>query len=145
MKIILLQDVKNVGKKNQIVDVNKGYFFNYLAKKQLAVIATDTAKVHLQKDLAELKKNESINVGKANELKSKIEKIVLNYKLQSNNGKAFGSISQKQIINDLKQYGITITKYMFANDFQPLKVGNIHITLNIYKDIKTKLHIIVTD
>ena len=145
MKIILLQDVKNVGKKNQIVDVNKGYFFNYLAKKQLAVIATDTAKVHLQKDLTELKKNESINVGKANELKSKIEKIVLNYKLQSNNGKAFGSISQKQIINDLKQYGITITKYMFANDFQPLKVGNIHITLNIYKDIKTKLHIIVTD
>ncbi|MBP5256800.1 MAG: 50S ribosomal protein L9 [Mycoplasma sp.] len=145
MKIILLQDVKNVGKKNQIVDVNKGYFFNYLAKKQLAVIATDTAKVHLQKDLAELKKNESINVDKANELKSKIEKIVLNYKLQSNNGKAFGSISQKQIINDLKQYGITITKYMFANDFQPLKVGNIHITLDIYKDIKTKLHIIVTD
>ncbi len=145
MKVILLQDVKNVGKKNQVVEVSDGYFRNYLAKKQLAVVATTTANEYLQKDLAELKKNEADNISKANKLKEKIEKVVLNYKLKSNNGKTFGSISQKQIINDLKQHDIEIDKYMFEDNFQPLKVGNIHIVLNIYKNIKANLHIIVID
>ena len=72
MKVILLQDVKNVGKKNQIVEVSDGYFRNYLSKKQLAVIATTTANKHLQKDLAELERNEADNISKANELKAKI-------------------------------------------------------------------------
>lgn len=145
MKVILLQDVKNVGKKNQVVEVSDGYFRNYLAKKQLAVVATTTANEHLQKDLAELKKNEADNISKANKLKERIEKVVLNYKLKSNNGKTFGSISQKQIINDLKQHDIEIDKYMFEDNFQPLKVGNIHTTLNIYKNVKANLHIIVID
>lgn len=145
MKVILLQDVKNVGKKNQVVEVSDGYFRNYLAKKQLAVVATTTANEYLQKDLAELKKNEADNISKANKLKEKIEKVVLNYKLKSNNGKTFGSISQKQIINDLKQHDIEIDKYMFEDNFQPLKVGNIHIVLNIYKNVKANLHIIVID
>ena len=145
MKVILLQDVKNIGKKNQVVEVSDGYFFNFLAKKQLAVIATDAAKDHLQKDLAKIAKDEAFNVAKANELKNKIEKVTLHYKLKSNNGKIFGSISQKQIIDDLKKENIDITKYMFADDFQPLKVGNVHIALEIYKNIKAKLHIIVTD
>ena len=69
----------------------------------------------------------------------------MHYQLKSNNGKIFGSISQKQIIDDLKKENIDITKYMFADDFQPLKVGNVHITLEIYKNINAKLHIIVTD
>ena len=145
MKVILLHDVKNVGKKNQVIEVSNGYFFNYLAKKQLAVIATATAKEHLQKDLNDAAKDEASKVSKANELKNKIEKVTLHYQLKSNNGKIFGSISQKQIIDDLKKENIDITKYMFADDFQPLKVGNVHITLEIYKNIKAKLHIIVTD
>ena len=145
MKVILLQDVKNVGKKNQIVDVNDGYFFNFLSKKQLAVIATTTAKEHLQKDLDDIAKDEASNIAKANELKAKIEKVTLHYQLKSNNGKIFGSISQKQIIDDLKKQNIDITKYMFADNFQPLKVGNVHIKLKIYKNIKAELHIIITD
>ncbi len=145
MKVILLQDVKNVGKKNQVIEVSDGYFRNYLAKKQLAVVATTTANEYLQKDLAKLEKNEADNISKANKLKEKIEKVTLNYKLKSNNGKTFGSISQKQIINDLKQHDIEINKYMFEDNFQPLKVGNIHISLNIYKNVKANLHIIVID
>lgn len=145
MKVILLQDVKNVGKKNQVIEVSDGYFFNYLAKKQLAVIATATAKEHLQKDLEIVAKDEASKVAEANKLKVMIEKTTLHYQLKSNNGKTFGSISQKQIIDDLKKENINITKYMFADDFQPLKIGNIHITLKVYKDIKAELHIIIAD
>ena len=145
MKVILLQDVKNLGKKNQVVEVSEGYFRNFLSKNKLAVLASKTANQHLEKDLAELQKIEDTNVANAIKLKAQLEAVTLNFKLKSNNGKAFGSVSQKQIIDLLKEQNIIITKYMFSDDFQPLKVGNVHIELNVYKTINAKLHIIVTD
>lgn len=145
MKVILLQDVKNLGKKNQVVEVSEGYFRNFLSKNKLAVLDSKTANQHLEKDLAELQKIEDTNVANAIKLKAQLEAVTLNFKLKSNNGKAFGSVSQKQIIDSLKELNIIITKYMFSDDFQPLKVGNVHIKLNVYKTINAKLHIIVTD
>ena len=145
MKIILLQDVKNLGKKNEVVEVSEGYFRNFLSKNKLAVLASKTANQHLQKDIAELQKIEDANIANANKLKAQLEAVTLNFKLKSNNGKTFGSVSQKQIIDLLKEQNIVITKYMFFDDFQPLKVGNVNIELNVYKTIKAKLHIIVTD
>lgn len=145
MKIILLQDVKNLGKKNEVVEVSEGYFRNFLSKNKLAVLASKTANQHLQKDIAELQKIEDANIANANKLKAQLEAVTLNFKLKSNNGKTFGSVSQKQIIDLLKEQNIVITKYMFFDDFQPLKVGNVYIELNVYKTIKAKLHIIVTD
>ena len=145
MKIILLQDVKNLGKKNEVVEVSEGYFRNFLSRNKLAVLASKTANQHLQKDIAELQKIEDANIANANKLKAQLEAVTLNFKLKSNNGKTFGSVSQKQIIDLLKEQNIVITKYMFFDDFQPLKVGNVYIELNVYKTIKAKLHIIVTD
>lgn len=145
MKVILLQDVKNLGKKNEVVEVSEGYFRNFLSKNKLAVLASKTANQHLQKDIAELQKIEDANIANANKLKAQLEAVTLNFKLKSNNGKTFGSVSQKQIIDLLKEQNIVITKYMFFDDFQPLKVGNVYIELNVYKTIKAKLHIIVTD
>ena len=145
MKIILLQDVKNLGKKNEVVEVSEGYFRNFLSKNKLAVLASKTANQHLQKDIAELQKIEDANIANANKLKAQLEAVTLNFKLKSNNGKTFGSVSQKQIIDLLREQNIVITKYMFFDDFQPLKVGNVYIELNVYKTIKAKLHIIVTD
>ena len=145
MKIILLQDVKNLGKKNEVVEVSEGYFRNFLSTNKLAVLASKTANQHLQKDIAELQKIEDANIANANKLKAQLEAVTLNFKLKSNNGKTFGSVSQKQIIDLLKEQNIVITKYMFFDDFQPLKVGNVYIELNVYKTIKAKLHIIVTD
>ena len=145
MKVILLQDVKNLGKKNEVVEVSEGYFRNFLSRNKLAVLASKTANQHLQKDIAELQKIEDANIANANKLKAQLEAVTLNFKLKSNNGKTFGSVSQKQIIDLLKEQNIVITKYMFFDDFQPLKVGNVYIELNVYKTIKAKLHIIVTD
>ena len=145
MKVILLQDVKNLGKKNEVVEVSEGYFRNFLSKNKLAVLASKTANQHLQKDIAELQKIEDANIANANKLKAQLEAVTLNFKLKSNNGKTFGSVSQKQIIDLLREQNIVITKYMFFDDFQPLKVGNVYIELNVYKTIKAKLHIIVTD
>ena len=80
-KAILLQDVKNLGKKNQVVQVSEGYFRNFLSKNKLAVLASKTANQHLEKDLAELQKLEDANIDNANKLKAKIEAVTLNFKL----------------------------------------------------------------
>ena len=101
MKVILLKDVKNLGKKNTIVKVNDGYFQNFLSKQKLAVLATEEAIKHLNKDLIQIEKQNAIDLKLAEKLKEKIESIKLEYTLKSNQGNVFGSISQKQIISSL--------------------------------------------
>ena len=96
MKVILLQDVKKVGKKNDIVNVADGYGQNFLIKNNLAVLATE----HGKKMVAQTKEKERLeeleNKKKAEELKEKIESLTLEFKLSSGkDGKTFGSISME--------------------------------------------------
>ena len=83
MKVILLQDVKKVGKKNDIVNVADGYGQNFLIKNNLAVLATE----HGKKMVAQTKEKERLeeleNKKKAEELKEKIESLTLEFKLSS--------------------------------------------------------------
>ena len=145
MKVILLKDVKNLGKKNTIVKVNDGYFQNFLSKQKLAVLATEEAIKHLNKDLIQIEKQNAIDLKLAEKLKEKIESIKLEYTLKSNQGNVFGSISQKQIISSLVEKEINVEKYFFPKDFEPLKIGNFHITLNLHQQVKAELHIIVRE
>ena len=83
MKVILLKDVKNVGKKDEIVEVSDGYGRNYLLRNKLAVLASEKAMEILsdqkkqQQQFLEEKKQEAIA------LKEKIEKIVLTFQIKS--------------------------------------------------------------
>ena len=135
MKVVLLQDVKNLGRKNEVVNVNDGYYKNFLAKQKLAVVYTPAAAKHLQQDLKTLDKQHQAKLDEAQALADKIGKVSLEFALANNAGKAFGSISQKQIIAGLESKGIKITKYMFNPDFEPLKIGKFEITLNIWESI----------
>lgn len=145
MKIILIQDVKNLGKKNSVLEVSDGYFKNYLSKKKLAVIYSAASAKHLNEDLKVLADDELKKRNEAKALKSKIEKISLTFSLKANKGNTFWSISQKQIIQALKEKGIEINKFMFDANFQPLKIGKIKIILILYKDIKAELSILVKE
>ena len=144
MKVILIQEVKGLGKKNQIVEVNDGYYKNFLARKKLAVIYTEAAAKQLQQDLNDISKKHDAQINEAKKLKDKIEKVELQFELSSKEGKAFGSISQKQIIEALAQQQIKITKYMFDN-YEPLKLGKFEITLNLFETIKAKLKIYIKE
>lgn len=112
MKVILLQDIKNVGRKEQVIEANDGYARNYLFPKKLAIEASKDNMLKLQaKKTAEVnKKKAEIEANK--EIAKKIEKIELQIKAKSGeNGKIFGGITSKEIAEELKiQYKFEIDK-----------------------------------
>ena len=112
MKVILLQDIKNVGKKEEIINANDGYARNYLFPKKLAIEATkdNLAKLQAKKTSEANKKQAEIELNK--QIAKQIEKIELQIKTKAGeNGKIFGGITSKEISEELKkQYKIEIDK-----------------------------------
>lgn len=112
MKVILKQDIKGVGKKDQIVNAADGYARNYLFPKNLAVPA-DAGNMNNLKA-----KNESIAYRKGEDLKEskeiaeKLKKVTLKFKVKAGeNGKLFGGVTAKEIAETLKKdYNINIDK-----------------------------------
>ena len=112
MKVILTQDIKGVGKKDQIVNAADGYARNYLFPKNLAVPA-DTGNMNNLKA-----KNESIafrkdeDLKEAKEIAEKLKKITLKFNVKAGeNGKIFGGVTAKEISEALKkQYNINVDK-----------------------------------
>ena len=144
MKVILLQDVKNLGKKNTIVNVNDGYFKNYLLPRKLAVIVSTASQKHLENDLDKLAEIEKQKIDNAKDLKQKLEKLSLEFSLKSQKGNAFGSISLKQIIDEIKKHGLEVTKFIFVN-YEPLKIGSFIIKATLYKDIVADVKVLVKE
>jgi len=112
MKVILLQDIKNVGKKEQIIEANDGYARNYLFPKKLAIEATkdNLTKLQAKKTSEANKKLAEIEANK--KLASQIEKINLKITAKAGaNGKIFGGITSKEISEEIKkQHSIEIDK-----------------------------------
>ena len=112
MKVILKQDIKGVGKKDQIVNAADGYARNYLFPKNLAVPA-DTGNMNNLKA-----KNESIafrkeeDLKEAKEIAEKLKKITLKFRVKAgDNGKLFGGVTAKEISEALKkEYNISVDK-----------------------------------
>ncbi len=112
MKVILTQDIKNIGKKDQILEVNDGYARNFLIPKKLGVQAT-TANLALLKSKQESKDFKKQEEKKeAQKISEKLEKIRLDIKVKSGeNGKIFGGVTSKEIVEILKdKYSINIEK-----------------------------------
>ena len=104
MKVILLQDIKNVGRKEQIIEANDGYARNYLFPKKLAIEATkdNMLKLQAKKTSEANKKKAEIEANK--EIAKKIEKIELTIKAKvGENSKIFGGITSKEIAKELKK------------------------------------------
>ena len=102
MRVILLQDVKNVGKKGEIIEVSDGYANNFLIPRRLAVIETTRSKEVLEKEKAD--KYQALEEEKKVALivKEKLESITLTFEvIVGSDQKIFGSISAKQIEAEL--------------------------------------------
>ena len=124
MKVILLQDIKNVGRKEQIIEANDGYARNYLFPKKLAIEATkdNMLKLQAKKTSEANKKKAEIEANK--EIAKKIEKIELTIKAKvGENSKIFGGITSKEIAEELKK------QHKFEIDRKKItlkKAGNAH-------------------
>ena len=139
----MTQDIKGVGKKDEIINANDGYARNFLFPKKMAVEANKQNMSLLQgrKDSANFKKEQDKE--KANELKDKISKIMLTIKVKSGeNGKIFGSITSKEISTELKkQHNIEIDKKKIMLKEAIKEQGTFTIEIKLYEGIIGKLKI----
>lgn len=143
MKIILLKDVKKQGKSGDILDVKDGYG-NFLISKGDAVVATKVSVNILDKENKEREANELLNIKKCEELKNKLEKESISFKVKTGaQDKVFGSISSKQIVDELKKLGFDINKTQIKLDTPLSSLGThiVHVELHkkVIANIKVKL------
>ena len=147
MKIVLLENVKKLGKKDEIVEVSDGYARNMIIPKGLGLPATAENLNNLKlKNKNEEKKEENLR-GIANENKEKIEssKIVLLIKAGSN-GKTFGSITSKEIAEEVKNaLKIDVDKKDVLLDESLKNIGTYDVKIKLHKDIVAILKVEVKD
>lgn len=135
VKVILKENIKGVGKKDEIIEVKDGYANNFLFAQNKAVPATEENIKKLQNKAEKNKKDHAKEVKKAEEIKGKInnKEIVLAVKA-GENGKVFGSIGSKEIVDEVKKvFGLTIDKKKIDGENSRMKELGIH-------DVEVKLH-----
>ena len=143
MKVILLADVKNVGKKDQTVEVSDVYAVNFLFPLKLAVQVTKKSVEVLENQKEERRENDARMKAEAQELAKKLESITLVFKVKTGReGKLFGAISLKQVTEELsKQHGIEIDKRKFIDKGPLDELGFYHLSVELYKGVVGKVHI----
>ena len=135
IKVILKENIKGVGKKDEIVEVKDGYANNFLFAQNKAVPATEENIKKLKNKAEKNKKDHEKEVKKAEEIKGKInnKEIVLAVKA-GDNGKVFGSIGSKEIVDEVKKvFGLTIDKKKIDGENSRMKELGVH-------DVEVKLH-----
>lgn len=143
MKVILKQDIKGVGKKNEVINASDGYARNFLFPKNLAVEANaeNMGKLNSQNEAKQYKKD--IEKEQAKEIAKKLEKIMLTIKVQSGeNGKIFGSVSSKDIAENLaKQHKITIDKKKIDLKEAIKNIGQTTVEVKLFEGVIGKIKI----
>lgn len=147
MKVILLQDVKSLGKKGETVDISDGYARNYILPKKLGIEANSQNLNDLKLQKAHEEKVAKELLAEAGKLAEKIEKLTVNVSLKSGkDGRAFGSISSKEIAVALKeQHGIEVDKKKISLD-EPIKaVGTSIVSIKLHREVTAKLTVKVSE
>ena len=136
MKVILLSDVKNVGKKDEVVEVADGYARNFLIKRKLAVAQTQGSMQVLGRQQEEARLREEELEKEAQETKERLEKIVLECQIKTGNGgRSFGSISTKQIAEQLaKEHDIHIDRRKILGHDSISSLGDSDLKVELYRN-----------
>lgn len=139
MKVVLLKDVKGTGKVGEIKDVADGFAKNFLFKNNLAKLADKTAvnETKIQGEAAKFHKQEEIKAAK--ELAKQIEGKVVKLKIKCGaNGKTFGSITSKEISEELQKIGISLDKKKIDLKDAIKTIGVYNVIAKVYPEISAK-------
>lgn len=141
MQVIFLKDLKGQGKKGEIKDVSDGYAKNFLIMKGYAVKKTETSLNKLQKENDENKRLDEENTKKAQKMAKELENVVLKFTAKSGKmDKMFGSISSKQIKEELDKIGYNFDKKQII--MEPINCFGYHnVSINLYKNIMGKIRV----
>ena len=145
MKVILLENIKGVGKKDDIINANDGYARNFLFPKNKAVEAnaTNLAKLKAKQNSENHKKE--VEKSEAEKLKEKLENISLRIEVKAGeNGKIFGGVTAKEVSDELKQKNIDIDKKKILLKETIKTVGIFNVDVKLYEGVigKIKVNII---
>ena len=147
MKVILLEDVKGIGKKEQILDASDGHAKNFLLPRKLAVEATKENIQRLQDKKNTDANRKKIEREKALEVKKQLEEKSIFIKVRlGDNGKLFGSVTSKEIAEAFfEQTGMPVDKKKIALT-EPIKtIGKRTVDIKLYGDLSAKLTIEIVE
>lgn len=147
MEVVLLEDVKALGKKGQIVKVNEGYARNFILPKKLGVEATSKNLNDLKLQKANADKIAAEQLAAARALGEQLEKSSVTLSIKAgDNGKAFGSVSSKEIGKAIvDQLGLEIDKKKLVLS-EPLKTFGTHeVPVKLHRDVTAKLSVKVVE
>lgn len=135
MKVILLTDVKKVGKKGETVDVSDGYGANFLIPRGLAKLSTQASQKELARDNAAEEARQIALKEEAEKVAQRLESIEVKFKGKAGkDGRMFGSISPKEIAEGLEeQWGIVIDKRKFIDKYPVNALGYARLRIELYK------------
>ena len=143
MKVILKENVKSIGKKDEIVNVSDGYARNFLFPKNLAVEANSSnlAKLKTKKESENYKKNQEKEEAKG--LAEKMEKVRLHFKVKTGeNGKVFGGVSSKEIAEKLeKEYNFKVDKKKIELKETIKTLGITKVNVKLYEGVTAVLNV----
>ena len=147
MKVILLEDVKSLGKKGQIVNVSDGYARNLILPKKLGLEATPKNLNDLKLQKAKEAKIAAEQLAEAKELAAKIEAAAVTVSIRSGEGgRTFGSVSTKEIAKAAaEQLKLEIDKKKMVLQ-EPIKsLGTFEVPVKLHKDVTATLRVKVTE
>ncbi|HJJ10719.1 MAG TPA: 50S ribosomal protein L9 [Clostridiaceae bacterium] len=143
MKVILLDNIKGVGKKDEIINASDGYARNFLFPKKLAVEANNEnmSKLKAKKQSEQYKKD--VNKENAEKIAKKLDNITLTIKVKAGeNGKIFGGVTSKEISEELKkQYKIDIDKKKIILNENIKNLGSFDISMKLFEGVTGKLKV----
>lgn len=143
MKVIFLQDVKKQAKKDEIKDVKDGYA-NYLITQKLAVPYTTKSREVLDTEIKTREALEQAKIDECKKVKSKLEGKNVTFKVKTGSGdKVFGSISTKQISEELSKLGFDIDKKKIEIDGEVNTLGTHKVKINLHKKVSFYINVIL--
>ncbi len=141
MEVILIQDVANLGYKNDIVKVRDGYGRNYLLPNKMAIIANESNRKQLAENLKQQAHKLAKLLADAQALAEKLAAIVINVPVKANeDGKIFGTVTTQQIADALKAQEIEVDKKVIT--VEPIKeLGEYEATARLHREVKAIIKI----
>lgn len=143
MKVILLQDIKGVGKKDEVINASDGYARNFLFPKKLALEATKDNLVKLKAKQDSNQHKKDLEKAKAIEIANKLKEIVLKIEVKAgDNGKIFGGVTSKEISENLKtQYNIDVDKKKIVLKETIKVLGTVNVDIKLYEGVLATLKV----
>ena len=147
MKVILLENIKGVGKKDEIINANDGYARNFLFPKKLAVEASKGNLANLKAKQDSNKFKRDTEKKEAEEISKKINNITLKIKVKAGeNGKIFGGVTAKEISENLKsEYNIDIDKKKIILKETIKLIGTTTVDIKLFEGVVAKLKVLTVE